>query len=223
MSLVVTTAAEKEEKRIVSLASVKTRLGITGNSSDAVLIEIIDEASQMICDYLDRTLAQQTYTETIPGTGMTTLMLSAVPILSITSATYDGTAQTDYSIANYESGILYRQDGWQVAAASISDLVHDPHPGFEKPDWVFVYKAGYTMPATADESDPGASNLPASFRRYALSLVDFLYQGASAKSPNLKRRLVKDVEEEYFSPVEQVGVSGMPVSLEKNLARWKRF
>jgi hypothetical protein len=218
MSLVITTAVDVDEKRLVTLAKVKSRFGITSSSDDAKLTEIIDEVSQFVCDFLDSDLAKQTYTESLPGNNRTYLMLARVPLVSISTITYQGVAVTDYEIADYNSGLLYRESGWSYVSQSWSRLVHDPHPSFRKQDWSIVYDAGYTLPAGEDPDTSAEYRLPLSLRSVVYDLIGFHYRDVS-EGGSVKSRVVGDMEEVY----SDIGTTGVPIAIEKSLGRFKRF
>jgi hypothetical protein len=225
MSIVVTTAAELKARRLVTLDYVKSRLGIVSTSSDEILEGFIDEASQIIVDYLDTDLVKQTYTETVAGTGGTKMVLSRSPIVSISSITLDGTAVTDYSVMNARAGILYRESGWTLKAQSFSRLTYDPFVNYEEADWTIVYDAGYTLPAGVAPS-AGDFELSIAFRSYASDMVSYLFRQKSTTGKGLKSRTMggpDGMSEEYFSASESIGSTGIPLEIEKQLDGWKQF
>lgn len=224
MALVVTTAVDQSEKRLVTLAKTKARLGISVTTYDTKLTEIIDEVSQLIVDYLGYDLAKQTYTETLAGNQRPYLLLARLPIVSVTSVSYQGVAVSDTSIADAYAGILYREDGWTRVSPSTSRLVHDGHPGFEPLDWSIVYTAGYTLPLGSEPDTSAEFMLPLSLRTAVYDTIQFIYQD-SVKDSGLRSRSVggaDGISEEYFAGSE-IGVSGIPMSIEKTLSRWKRY
>ena len=221
MSLVITTAVDPSEKRLVTLSKVKARLGVTSTTDDTKLTEIIDEVSQLVCDFLGTDLAKQTYTETLAGNNRTYLLLARVPIVSITSVSYQGNAYADYSVADYNAGLLYREDGFYYQSPSISRLVHDPHPSLKAKEWVIVYEAGYTLPAGEEPDTSSEFMLPISMRAHVYDLIEFYYR-SSVRDVAVKKRVDGDMQEEYFSEAE-LGSHGFPMNIEKGLARFKRF
>jgi gp6-like head-tail connector protein len=129
---------------LLDLVSVKTRLGITDTSEDALLAEYIDE----VCSFLrggeifGRELARQTYQETFfPRQGACELRLSCNPVDSDSvSVSIDGTvlvAGTDFEVRNAEAGILYRSSGWWCSTTVGSGGV------------VVTYAGGFLIPASA--------------------------------------------------------------------------
>lgn len=125
--------------KLMSLADVKLRLGITDSSQDTVLGQIIDDASSAIATYLGRDLARQRYLETVAGTGRVRLLLSRYPLDrdSIT-LTIDDLADTDWSVEDAETGRLWRDSGWPAGIWAIG----------EEPErsTAVTYKAGYVLP-----------------------------------------------------------------------------
>lgn len=154
MSLTVQTAAKSSD--LVQLATVKSRLG-TADSEDAYLAELIDEISQSVADFVRRPLGRQTYVETRPGNGAAFLHLARTPLERVDTITFDGTAETDYSIDSKEASILYLQDGWSRTSALWGDIDYEVAPGNEKPNWVFTYTAGYLMPGQVSTTDNWAA------------------------------------------------------------------
>jgi hypothetical protein len=135
MGLIVTTKADVTD--LIELATIKTRLGISGSSEDSLLGELIDEASSAIVDYVGRDLARQTYAETMKGLGRTRALLSRFPVDSDSvTATIEGVAETGFAVQNAETGILWLEDAWDDR--------------WEDEETVSVsYKAGFLIPQTA--------------------------------------------------------------------------
>jgi hypothetical protein len=77
---------------LCQLSDVKTALGITLTTDDALIQRFIDAASRLICDYVGTTFptTPQSVTETRNGTGGTAFPLRSWPVLSIVSVTVDG-------------------------------------------------------------------------------------------------------------------------------------
>ena len=75
---------------LCQLSDVKTFLGITTTSTDAVLTSLITNVSAMIESFCNRTFALTTYTETRNGTGKDRLYLANGPVTAISAVTVDG-------------------------------------------------------------------------------------------------------------------------------------
>ncbi len=79
---------------LTTLANVKAWFAppLTTTTDDALLQRLITAASQFIQSWLDRTLAQQSYTETRGGTGGGRLAFLNTPVSAVASLTVDGVA-----------------------------------------------------------------------------------------------------------------------------------
>jgi hypothetical protein len=127
----VETLVRADTTRAVEVAEVKSRLGITVSTHDAVIGSIADDLTSQIVEYMKgRPLALQRYRETIIGDGETRLLLSRMPVeAGSVAVTIDATADTDWSLE--DGGILYREDGWDEDT---------------EPNVVVTYYAGWLMP-----------------------------------------------------------------------------
>ncbi len=77
---------------LCALADVKTYLGITETTTDAVLTALIANASTLIESYCNRVFLTATYTETRNGGGGPKLLLLNAPITAVSSVTVEGYA-----------------------------------------------------------------------------------------------------------------------------------
>ena len=98
------------------LADVKTYLGITVTTTDAVLSSLITNVSAVIESYCNRTFAQATYNDTRNGTGSDRMFLANGPVTAVASVTIDGiaiTAAPDAITAGYvfDDSLVYLRPG----------------------------------------------------------------------------------------------------------------
>lgn len=154
MALSVVTIAPKLD--LTTRARVSEDLGSAYAAADAALVDrLIREASAAIVSYCRRPFARESYTETLPGFGDIHLQLARTPIVTVSAVSRDGTAYTDYSIADRNRGWLYRQDGWDWTVQVYPGLsdggrfldVGNPLPRQEEPLWSVSYVAGYVLPS----------------------------------------------------------------------------
>ena len=98
---------------LTTLDAVKLHLGTKESSEDdALLNQLINQASADIESRCNRTLSRETRTnETYDCTGGTRLYLDLYPIYSVASVTVDGETVTDYQVQSL-AGYLDREDGW---------------------------------------------------------------------------------------------------------------
>lgn len=110
-SVVVTVPAESHA--LTTLDAVKLRLGITDNAKDALLSELITQASAMIETYLGRAVGIATYKETwrVPSVARRdSLVLAYSPVTAVSSVIEDTVTlvqDTDFELVP-ETGIIYR-------------------------------------------------------------------------------------------------------------------
>lgn len=192
---------------LTTLATVKTRLGITGAASDATLSALITSASTAIATQCRRPLGAHTITETfrIRSVGLNAareldrqelLLTGKDP--TITSVAVDAVAVPG---AEYEldSGILRR-------------ITTDGNPT----TWgggtvVVVYQTGYALPGAA----------PAPLAEACIELVSRGF-GVAARDPSVKRETVEGVGSvEYFD--RGFGAMALDDTLRDTLAPYKAW
>ena len=124
----------------------KTYLGIalTDVSQDAVLSLYIERAKDLIDSYLGFPLEQATYTEKVEFQRY--VIPKAFPIISLTSLTINGEAQTlaDYYI-DKDSGIVHKMKDYRFSTLcpGIADIVYEagyvaPYPGWINECWAMT-------------------------------------------------------------------------------------
>jgi len=150
MTITVTTAASN--KAMLELATVKTRLGITGSAFDALLDLLIVDVSQSVARFLGYPPWRQAYTENLSGNGRKTLRLGRQPLEEpLTSVKYDDVLITDtttYRIQDADAALIYHvTGGWTWSPSYDGDLVLDPSTHADRELWEIVYWAGWVMPA----------------------------------------------------------------------------
>lgn len=98
---------------LTTLAAVKLHLGIAtaDMSDDAILTQLINQASDDIAARCNRTLTRETRTAESYEVQGDTFYLDLYPVASIVSVTVDGVVVTDYA-AGMISGRMYRESGW---------------------------------------------------------------------------------------------------------------
>lgn len=143
--------------KLTTVTRVKSELGLTSTSDDALLSDIVDRASDAVESYCHRKFAREVVSETLPGYGGIHLQLARTPVVTVSSVTQNGStiASTDYSIADSDKGWLYRRSGWGWTAQTYEGLHSTwswldqgfPMPGQEEPNFVAAYTAGYILPA----------------------------------------------------------------------------
>lgn len=136
---------------LCALQDVKTYLGITSASEDAMLTALVSAASTQIENYCNRIFAQASYTETRNGNDAGAIFVRQFPIVSVQSVVVSGLvvpAATDTTSFGYtfdEERIYIRRDRWD-APARVSGYPVRFERGVQ--NVVLQYTAGYaTIPA----------------------------------------------------------------------------
>jgi len=96
---------------LVSLTDAKAHLNITATTNDEELRRFLDVATDAAERFTGRTLRGGSVTETLDGNGTPTLLLSTLPVRSITSVSIGGSAvaATGYTVS--DAGVLTRLGG----------------------------------------------------------------------------------------------------------------
>lgn len=154
MSLTVTTAAST--RLLCSVTDVLDEM-----PEPVTLVErFVAQASAAIERYCGVIFAQQRYTEIRCGEPSTIMMLSRMPLVSLSSVTLEGEAKTDYRIEQAEAGLLYRRLGWW---------------SYSTQEWTFVYVAGYVLPGQTPIDATGPA-LPGDVQRACIEAVKIWWQ-----------------------------------------------
>ena len=201
---------------LTTLAVVKTELEITSTDDDAFIDTLIDQASDLCVMHTGRTFHRQTVTETLPGSGTPLLVLNRLPIVSITSATNNGStvSSTAYSVDDADAGILFKNDGWKRATLSLFHV--ERHPTAEgKRDWSIQYAAGYVTPEEAASTGSTlARTLPFDLERACVDTVKSLYLRRGEDS-RIKKQAVDATAETINNNTP------LPPSAMRMLERWR--
>jgi hypothetical protein len=142
MALTIIEAAT--EVRLTTLAAVKAELQVTKNTDDAYLNELIDQASDAVRSWCQRTFAAETVRETIHlSTCTTALMLSRWPITTIFSVEINGEAEDTANVETDEAGFLRRLTDGRLVFWPATRIV-------------IQYRAGYVLPGQSGRTLPKA-------------------------------------------------------------------
>lgn len=152
MALTVTTPADTT--LLADVADVMDELGCSAEDRNA-LDNIVRQASDAMVAYCGRYFVKQTYEETVRGFGDVHLILSVYPVISVSQILCNGTVVTDYTLQEPESGMLYREAGWQWSTVWSGKLSPKPWPYSEETIFTVDYIAGYDPPDTLLPTLPG--------------------------------------------------------------------
>lgn len=183
---------------LTTLEAVKAALGISGEDagSDAVLLQLINQASASVERALGRKLRRGTYTEKLKGTGSQYLLVENYPIVSVSyirqagelidPGLYDITVQGS-------AGVIYKDDGWTYYGYPYG-LTGDAMTGSRNIE--AQYTAGYILPWEATEEEP--SDLPADLEGLVQEMVQYAFgKLETGGSAGLKAFSISDVRWEW--------------------------
>jgi len=121
--------------------TIKSLLGISDTSLDAVIDLVLPQADAIIKGYLQRKIEQDTYTEYYSGSGDKVLLLNQTPVQSITSVHVDsdgyygdGTDAFPASSALVEgTDFVLRKDDATETEVSTSGILYHTGKGWPRP------------------------------------------------------------------------------------------
>lgn len=140
-------------ERLVSLAALKTELGISGSAEDARLLRILDAVGFAFAAEVGYPLPRQRYRETLAGTGRQRLVLTPRP-LDPESVTVElsGVATTDFQVEDERGSILVRSSGWPDTRRDCGpedgeqSIAATFYAGWVLPEFVETFAEGQTAP-----------------------------------------------------------------------------
>jgi hypothetical protein len=198
---IVTVTAAAETFDLTTLARMKRELGLTDNTKNTLLTDLIKECSAVISRYCGRTFAVETVQERwfpfrdaeprVITKGPDIVQLRRWPIVAITSVVEDGTTlveETDF-IVDAERGQLIRIDssgyptGWPTSTI------------------VIIYSSGYSL---IDE-------LPREIERACIEFTRLKWF-ATKRDPLLKQESIPEVYSATYAVTES-GDSELPASI----------
>lgn len=154
---------------LTTYAEAKARLNAIGTAivdgTDQAAVErLVNAVSDAVVGYCGRGFALVSRTERYQPPRGELLQLAARPISSVTSVSLDGTAVTDYEVADADQGLLYRAGGWSgelYEDACYGSVTGATVPGSARPVLSVVYSGGYVTPSQAAASPTGGATLSA--------------------------------------------------------------
>lgn len=199
MTIEVITAAI--DKDLTTIEAVKDVLGITDTDTDEFFTTLITRASKAAVQFCRREFAKEQVKETIHGTGTARLWLERMPLVSITSVTYEGTAvdADEYAIERHGKGTVLRENKWTL------NTYGDDIP---KPDWEITYWAGWALPSQLDR------DLPEDIEQACIEMVKTWYY-ARCRDGSLRTEEVVDVWQGTYSG------QAIPMAAKQLLNPWR--
>jgi len=207
--LTVTTPAAHSD--LITPDDVIADLDIEDDGDHSLFYDDIHAVSAAIVGFLGRDLASATYSEQFRlAAARDALLLSRIPVDTITSVTEAGTVLTgsDYEL-DAKSGLLYR-------------LSSDTRSCWPAAKIVVAYTAGYELPGDQGFQKGKEGSLPADIEKAAVIACRALYN-ARGNDPMIKREVIPGVaeEERWVGTDPGQGDSGLPVDAERLLERYR--
>lgn len=126
---------------LCSVADVKENLGLASSdhTKDNLITRKINQASQMIENYCERSFHAADYTEILNGSGTDELVLKQRPINSLTSLEYRGTSLNSDNWTTLNSNYYFYTD---EETSGVLKLLFKAAGRWDR--WRVTYNAGYT-------------------------------------------------------------------------------
>lgn len=168
---------------IVTAADVQTMLGLGSDDLGGRLTGLLEAASAMAEEYLNRWITEKEYTQVCSGGGPA-LVLKAYPMKYGTVISFEGAIVSGVVLDN-EKGLLYREDGRTWPSM----------PG------------GYHVTYTG-----GLSEVPAPIKQAIALLVAALNNTVENKGQQVASERLSDYQVSYARPVDAAGLETLSVA-----------
>lgn len=169
MLTVCVSASSTSGAALTTTATLRNALGTTATSEDSFQQTLIVAASRWAETFLGYPALAQVYSESLPGYGGRSLMVSRTPVRAVLRL-FDSTTTCqatellstdgDYRVENRDAGLLSRDEGfeWSLRTRTSAGvfnmgIVDYYQPGMEERPWLVEYVAGWTL----DGMDTGSS------------------------------------------------------------------
>ena len=195
--MAITVITPASNKNLTTVSAVTQHLNISGSeaaTNSDYLQALVNRASSFIENYCNRVFAEEEVDETLPSTGEPRLLLSRLPIVSVTSATYKGEVEdaTNYYIEDADAGFLFNKKGWR--STTVYGRYIDYYPtSYAVDDWTIRYTGGYKLPGETDR------NLPHDIELACILIVAQWYKEDKDTRSNIRKLKIGDAEETYSS------------------------
>jgi len=193
------------EHALTTIEAVRQQLGLdpSDTSQDAVLVRLINSASDAIRSYCDRDFARARRADRLEGSGRPVLLLPLYPVIRVESVTADGipVSPEEYDVDAPAGRLIRRSGSW---------------PGGPGLTVEVVYEAGYITPEQARKG-VGERDLPYDLEEACIATVMSWYS---------RRSMPADVQSFW---VEQIRVNfdtqreWLPTPVQRILDRYRRY
>jgi hypothetical protein len=174
------------DNALTTIATCEAELGLTASAQDALLTRYINGASDIIEQYIGRSLYNDgAAVEDVPGAKDAFLFVDRSPIVSITSIVWlgdNGTVDAStYSVWDADAGMIYRADGWEPTKISAT--------AFQR--YRVTFDGGYVTPEQG-----GTRTLPFDIENVCVDLVNIMWRQKGA-DPTVKSESVLNTSISY--------------------------
>lgn len=216
---------------LTTRANIKSLIGVSDTSLDALIDLLIPQADAIIKGYLQRDIEQATYTEYYDGSGDKVLLLNQTPVQSITSVHLDsdgyygdGTDAFPASSALVEgTDFVLRKDDATATEVSKSGILYHTGKGWPRP---FSRRQGQLTSSPGSGMGnikvvyvAGWATVPADIQ-FAANKVVVSMIGERDKAGRLQSENIEDYSYTLVSGEEEAQALD---SVKGSLARYKRI
>jgi len=207
--------APADRTDLTTIATVKQAMGIKpeDESNDGAISRLIAVATDAIQEYVGHILCRQTYRETVSGDDSPQLLLTATPIVSVSSIIIDSDVVVDFIIADREAGILHRKVGWARSAWVQWGVEWSVVPATQERNVFVTYVAGYLLPGDANR------DLPARYEQACVDAVVAWVKRDQRGGADVVQRDVGDLTIKYAEAEKTAGTMGLPMNARARLGR----
>lgn len=153
---------------LTTVERVKARLGISNDSQDEMIEEMIKAASDFVVKFCGREFALQRVKESLVSKGVPELLLSLTPVVDFEFVEFDDTVIEDVTLYDAEAGIIQRRSGFRSTTIPNRTIDFAPSNYHEK-RWHVTYTGGYILPSYGVSQGP--RTLPYDLERAVLEIV----------------------------------------------------
>lgn len=156
------------DKLLTTVAAVKTTLGITVDTQDDLIEDMIGAASDFVVTYTGRDFALQSVRETMPGKGVPELLLSLTPVVSVESVELDDAEIDGWVLQDPDVGTIFRRSGFYDTSLKQTNMDNAPSNWYEN-RYAVTYEGGYVLPNWG--LSQGTRNFPRDLERAVIDIV----------------------------------------------------
>ena len=217
------------EAALTLRATVEAELGLSAGA-DTRIDGWIEDASEMIANYLGGPLYKRTVTETLFGDGGNYLVLRARPIASITSILFNTVplVTDDFEIYDDVAGLVFLPGGVVTTLGPNVGIVGGPRYGsLGERLYAVTYVAGWVTPRQAEAGSgstySGATvTLPRAIQRACIELVAHLRARAGSDAGIASESMMSySVSYRDDANDAEAGGEGIPASVRAKIRGWR--